>query len=62
MPGPKVPALTNNRVVYRDGVPIAALIGGDIQWMVELEPREMRIVEDALIKRQMGSPLLAYLR
>ena len=62
VPGPKVPALTNNRVVYRDGVPIAALIGGDIQWMVELEPREMRIVEDALIKRQMGSPLLAYLR
>jgi ATP-dependent Lhr-like helicase len=62
VPGPKVPALTNNRVIYRDGVPIAALIGGTIQWIVELEPGEMRVVEDALIKRQAGSPLLAYLR
>jgi hypothetical protein len=43
-------------------VPIAALIGGAIQWIVELEPGEMRVVEDALIKRQAGSPLLAYLR
>ena len=62
VPGPKVPALTNNRVVYRDGVPVAALIGGEIQWIVELEAREARAVEDALIKRQVGSPLLVYLR
>ena len=62
VPGPKVPALTNNRVLYRDGVPVAALIGGEIQWIVELEAREARAVEDALIKRQVGSPLLAYLR
>ena len=62
MPGPKVPALANNRVLYRHGVPIAALVGGEIQRIVELETREARAVEDALIKRQIGSPLLAYLR
>ncbi|HEY3177753.1 MAG TPA: DEAD/DEAH box helicase [Casimicrobiaceae bacterium] len=62
VPGPKVSALTNNRVLYRDGIPIAALVSGEIQWIVELEAREARAVEDALIKRQVGSPLLAYLR
>ena len=62
VPGPKIPALTNNRVLYRDGVPIAALVGGEVSWIAELEPREMRAAEDALIKRQVGSPLLAYLR
>ena len=62
MPGPKVPALTNNRVLYRDGVAVAALVAGEIQWLQELEPREMREAESALVKRQARSPLLAYLR
>ena len=62
VPGPKIPALTNNRVLYRDGVPIAAHVSGEITWIAALEPREQRVAEDALIKRQAGSPLLAYLR
>ncbi|MGI8894210.1 MAG: DEAD/DEAH box helicase [Casimicrobiaceae bacterium] len=62
VPGPKVPALTNNRVLYRDGVPIAALIAGEVQWIKELELSEARVAEDALIRRQAGSPLMAYLR
>ena len=33
LPGPKVPALTSNRVLYRDGATIAALVGGEIQWL-----------------------------
>jgi len=61
VPGPKVPALTGNRVLYRDGIAIAALIGGEIRWTVELETREAREAESALIKRQAGSPLLSYL-
>ena len=62
VPGPKVPALTNNRILYRDGVAVAALVAGETQWLQELEPREMREAESALVKRQAGSPLLAYLR
>ncbi len=62
LPGPKVPALANNRVLFRDGVPIAALIAGEIQWLETLEPADARAAEDALIKRHVGSPLLAYLR
>jgi ATP-dependent Lhr-like helicase len=62
LPGVKVPALANNRIVYRDGLPIVALVGGETQWIQDLPPTDARIAEDVLIKRQAGSPLLAYLR
>ena len=61
-PGPKIPALLNNRVLYRDGSPVAALVSGEIEWIERLEPAAERLTEDALVKRQIGSPLLAYLR
>jgi ATP-dependent Lhr-like helicase len=62
VPGPKVPAVTGNRVLYRDGVAVATLIGGDMQWIVELDLAERCVAESTLIKRQPGSPLLAYLK
>ena len=62
VPGPKVPAVTNNRVLYRNGIAIAALIAGEVQWIGEIEPRERAEAASALVKRQTGSPLLAYLR
>ena len=62
LPGGKVPALTGNRVLYRDGAVIAALVGGDVQWLETLDAEQTRIAEDLLIRRQPGSPLLAYLR
>ncbi|MGH8712567.1 MAG: Lhr family helicase, partial [Casimicrobiaceae bacterium] len=61
-PGARVPALLNNRVLYRDGVAIATLVAGAIQWLENLEPLEARAAEDALVKRKAGSPLLAYLK
>jgi len=54
--------LLNNRVLYRDGVAVATLVAGEIQWIEKLGPAEERAAEDALVKRQIGSPLLAYLR
>ena len=62
LPGAKVPALTGNRVLYRDGAPVAALIGGDIQWFERLEGSDTVTAETMLIQRRIGSPLLAYLR
>jgi hypothetical protein len=38
------------------------LIGGQVQALSELTISELRAAEDALIKRQADSPLLAYLR
>ncbi|TMG83488.1 MAG: ATP-dependent DNA helicase, partial [Betaproteobacteria bacterium] len=61
-PGTKVPALLNNRVLYRDGTAVATLVAGEIQWLEKLRPAEERAAEDVLVKRQIGSPLLAYLR
>jgi ATP-dependent Lhr-like helicase len=61
-PGAKIPALLNNRVLYRDGAVIATLVAGEIQWLESLDAAEARAAEDALIKRKIGSPLLAYLR
>jgi ATP-dependent helicase Lhr and Lhr-like helicase len=62
LPGTKVPAITGNRVLYRDGAAVAALVGGELRWMQSLDAAEARTAENALIRRQSGSPLFAYLR
>jgi ATP-dependent Lhr-like helicase len=36
-PGPRLAALTGNRLLYRDGVPIAFLSGGDVQFLETLD-------------------------
>jgi ATP-dependent Lhr-like helicase len=54
VPGPKVPALTNNRILYRNGIPVAALVAGEVQWIEALEPRDRAEAENALVKRQGG--------
>ncbi|HUO44718.1 MAG TPA: DEAD/DEAH box helicase [Burkholderiales bacterium] len=38
VPGPKVPALRDNRVVYRDGIVVATVIAGEVQWLATVEP------------------------
>ena len=56
-------ALASNRVLYRDGAAIASLIGGEVQWIEQIEPGAARAAaETALIRRPIGSTLLAYLR
>ena len=62
LPGAKVPALTANRILYRDGAPVATLVGGDVQWLQSLDAADARVAEHVLMKRTPGSPLLAYLR
>jgi ATP-dependent helicase Lhr and Lhr-like helicase len=36
-PGPKVAALTVNRVLYRDGLPLGLLVGGNVQFLETLD-------------------------
>jgi ATP-dependent Lhr-like helicase len=36
-PGPKLGALTGNRVLYRDGIPVALLAGGEMRFLEELD-------------------------
>ena len=37
LPGPRVPAAGRNRVVLRDGVPVAVLEAGEVRWLVPLD-------------------------
>jgi ATP-dependent Lhr-like helicase len=62
LPGAKVPALTGNRIVFRDGAPVATLVSGEVRFMELLEPDAAALAEDLLLRRRAGSPLLAYLR
>jgi ATP-dependent Lhr-like helicase len=36
-PGPKLAALTGNRLLYRDGMPVALLAGGEVQFLEPLD-------------------------
>ena len=60
--GRAVPALSGNRVLYRDGIAVATLVAGEIEWLEKLDTADARAAEDALVKRQSGAPRLAYLR
>jgi ATP-dependent Lhr-like helicase len=35
LPGPKVPALAGNRILFRDGAPVATVIAGKIAYLEE---------------------------
>ena len=49
-PGPRLPALTGNRLLYRDGIPIALLAGGEVRFLAELEAREEWDARKALLR------------
>ena len=52
-PGPRVPALTNNRVLYRDGVPVATHTAGQSEFLVEMEPGREWEARQALLRRHL---------
>ena len=49
-PGQRLSALTANRVVYRDGLPVAALTGGKTQFLTELETADQWEAEKRLVR------------
>jgi ATP-dependent Lhr-like helicase len=52
LPGQKVPAVPGNRLLYRDGLPVAALVAGKIEHRVELDTPMKEHVHARLIKRR----------
>jgi len=50
-PGPRIPAVLGNRIVYRDGVPVASVEGAETRVFVEVPPRELQILERLLDER-----------
>ena len=51
-PGARLPALTGNRLLYRDGLPIAAFAAGEVCFLETLDPKEQWEVRNALLRRQ----------
>jgi ATP-dependent Lhr-like helicase len=54
-PGKRVPALLGNRVVYRDGVPVAAVEAGETRILSQVEPGEHPTLERMLDPRPLSS-------
>jgi ATP-dependent Lhr-like helicase len=50
-PGPRLPALARNRIVYRDGVPVAAREGGEVRWLADLDAAAASQAAGALARR-----------
>lgn len=48
-PGAKLPALTSSRLLYRDGVPIALLAGGEVQFLETLDTGSEWAIQKALL-------------
>jgi ATP-dependent Lhr-like helicase len=59
--GPKVAALAGNRVLFRDGVPIAWSAGGTIGFIPELDAAAQNAARSALIRRHALAPALGFL-
>ena len=56
-PGDTVPAVASNRVLFRDGVPLAAREGGVVRPLADYGDTPTHAVEQALIRRPMQDAL-----
>jgi ATP-dependent Lhr-like helicase len=53
-PGDRVPAIAPNRVLYRDGVPVAVKVGGQVEVLAAGTSGERWSLESALVVRSSG--------
>jgi ATP-dependent Lhr-like helicase len=60
-PGARVPALAGNRVLYRDGVPIAVHVAGESRFLTTLEAGAEWEARNALRRRPVPPALRVYL-
>jgi ATP-dependent helicase Lhr and Lhr-like helicase len=58
-PGPKLAALTGNRLLYRDGVPIALLVAGEVQFLETLDPATQWEARKVLLRGAVPASLIA---
>ena len=49
-PGPRLAAVSSNRLLYRDGLPIALLAGGEVQFLATLDPASQWQAHKALLR------------
>jgi len=55
-PGPRLPALTGNRLLYRDGLPVAALAAGKVEFFETLDCESEWQARKALLQSPLKTP------
>jgi ATP-dependent Lhr-like helicase len=61
VPGPRLSAAAANRLLYRDGVPIAVLEAKEIRYLVEMDTAAQWQARNALLRRRIPPKVRAYL-
>jgi ATP-dependent Lhr-like helicase len=61
VPGPRLSPAASNRLLYRDGVPIALLEAKEIRFLVDMDPAEQWQARNALLRRRVPPKVRAYL-
>jgi ATP-dependent Lhr-like helicase len=56
-PGSRLASLSGNRLLYRDGVPVALLAGGEVTLLVELPPQQQWEARNVLLRRHVPAVL-----
>ena len=56
-PGARLPALTGNRVLYRDGLPVALFAAGEVRFLEKLEAKEEWEARGAILRRHVPAVL-----
>ena len=56
-PGARLPSLSGNRLLYRDGVPIALLAGNEVSFLEELPAPQQWEARNLLLRRQVPAQL-----
>jgi ATP-dependent Lhr-like helicase len=56
-PGARLPSLSGNRLLYRDGVPVATFSGGEVSFLIELPPQQQWQARNLLLRRHVPAVL-----
>jgi ATP-dependent Lhr-like helicase len=57
-PGARLASLTGNRLLYRDGLPVAVYAAGTLSFLVDLDPKEQWQAQNAILRRHLPDVLL----
>jgi ATP-dependent Lhr-like helicase len=60
-PGDRLPALAGNRLLYKDGAPLAVLEGKETRFLVDVDNATRWQAQSALVRRSVAPKLKAYL-
>ena len=56
-PGSRLPSLSGNRILYRDGIPLAIFAGSEVTFLEKLEPKEQWEAQNLLLRRHVPAVL-----